>query len=247
MFQSDKGYWLLLRSGQQCVYLGAAVEEATLAGSANSAVAIPQTTQIRSTMSSGVTLMMDYFNNNQWGTFTGAPAISSTIYNNLHTTLDKFGNIFQETPGSYLDGTNPVLLGFQTGWINVAGISGYERIYELIFIGQFLSPSNLIIQIAYDFKQATQQSIIMPSNYTGVYGSDSLYGQTSPYGGIGPVLQWRVQLENQKCQVFQITVQEQFDASFGTVAGAGFTLSGITGVVLIKKGYRPIKAANSVG
>ena len=123
MFQSDKGYWLLERSAQQAVYLGAAVEEFTLQGSANSALAIPETTQVRMTMSSGQTLMMDYFNQNQWGTFDNVPAISSTLYQNLHTYLDKYGNLYQETPGEYLDGTNPVLMGFQTGWINVGGIS----------------------------------------------------------------------------------------------------------------------------
>lgn len=247
LFQSDKGYWLLERSAQQCVFLGGAVEKYTIDGIANSALTIPGTTQIRATMSSGVTLMMDYFAGNQWGTFTGVPAISSTLYQSFHTYLDKFGRIFQETPDQYLDGTNPVLLGFKTGWINVAGISGYQRIHELILLGKFLSPANIIVNIAYDFKEPTQQSIINPTNYTGVFGSDSLYGQTSPFGGEGPVLKWRVQLEKQKCQVFQITVQEQFDPSFGTIAGAGFTLSGITGVITVKKGYRPIKAANSVG
>ncbi len=247
LFQSDKGYWLLLRSAQQCVYLGGAVERYTSEGEANSAITVPGTTQIRSTLSSGITLMMDYFNGNQWGTFSGVPAISSTIYNGTHTYLDKYGSLFQETPDKYLDGTTPVLLGFQTGWINVGGVSGYQRIHEIIFLGKFLSPSNIVVKIAYDFREPTQQSIITPTNYTGVYGSDSLYGQTSPYGGEGPVLQWRVQLETQKCQAFQITVKEQFDPSYGTVAGAGFTLSGITGVITLKKGYRPLRAANSVG
>ena len=111
----------------------------------------------------------------------------------------------------------------------------------------FLSPANIVVNIAYDFQQPTQQSIITPNNYTGVYGSDSLYAQTSPYAGLGPVLQWRVQLEKQKCQVFQISMQEQFDPSYGTVAGAGFTLSGITGVIDVKKGWRPISASNSIG
>jgi hypothetical protein len=247
MFQSDKGYWLLVRSAQQCIYLGAAVEGLTSQGIANSANTIPGTTQIRSTMSSGVTLMMDYFNNNQWGTFSNVPAISSTIYNSFHTYLDKFGRIFQETPGLYLDGTYPVLLSFQTGWISLAGINGYERIHELIILGQFKSPANMFVNIAYDFKQPIQQSIITPTNYTGVYGSDSLYGQTSPFGGEGPVLKWRIQLQQQKCQAFQITMKEQFDPSFGTVAGAGFTLSGITGVITIKKGWRPMRASTSVG
>jgi hypothetical protein len=247
LFQSDKGYWLLERSAQQCVYQGGAVEKYTLEGVANSATTVPKTTQIRATMDNGVTLMMDYFNGNTWGTFTGVSAVSSTIYNGLHTYLDDNGSIFQETPGAYLDGTNPVLLSFETGWIDLAGISGYERIYELIFLGRFLSPCKIYVQIAYDFGLPSQQSIITPTNYTGVFGSDNLLGQTTPFGGQGPVLQWRIQLQKQKCQSFQISVQEVFDETYGVPSGAGFTLSAITGEILVKKGFRPINAANSVG
>lgn len=245
MFQSDKGIWLLGR-GMDVSYIGAAVEGFTDGALVQSAVSIPGTTQVRFTLDSGITLVYDYFIK-QWSSYSGVPAISSTLYQGRHTYLDSFGDVFQETPGQYLDGSSPVLMSFQTGWINVGGINGYQRIYELLFLGTFLSPSNLVVSIAYDFDNPIQESIITPTNYTGVLGSDSLYGQTSPYGGEGPVLKWRVQLEKQKCQVFQISVQEQFDPTYGTVAGAGFTLSGITGVIGLKKGWRPIKASNSVG
>ena len=88
----------------------------------------------------------------------------------------------------------------------------------------------------------------MPNNFTGVYGSDSLYGQTTPYGGPPNLEQFRVHAQKQKCQTFQITLNEVFNPAFGpNLAGAGFTLSGINCVVGAKKSYRPYAGSNSVG
>lgn len=245
MFQSDKGIYLLTR-GMESKYIGAPVE-AFNRYTVNSAVCVPGTTQVRFTLSNGTILMFDYYYG-QWGDFEGAPAISSTLYQGFHTILNSSGLVSQETVGIYLDNGNPVLMSFITSWINLAGISGYQRIYEFQLLGSYISPHQLFIQVAYDFEQPTQQSIVIPTNFTGSYGSDDLYGQTSPFGGPGPVEQWRVQTDTQKCQAFQIGVQEIFDPTYGSnLAGAGFSLSGITSVVGIKKGYRPLKSANTVG
>lgn len=245
MFQSNKGIWLLGRD-MGVSYIGAPVEQFTNTGNVQSAINVPGTTQVRFTLDTGITLMYDYFYM-QWGVFSGVPAISSTLYKEAHTYLDKYGRVFQETPGQYLDGNNPVLMSFQSSWINIAGVNGYQRVHELVILGKFISPANIVIGIATDFGSPVQQSIITPFNFSGVYGADSLYGQSGYYGGPGPILEWRVQIDNQKCQAFQISMQEQFDASFGTVAGAGFTLTGITCVISMKKAYRPIPAINSVG
>jgi hypothetical protein len=246
MFQSDKGIWMVLRNVQQAVYIGAPVEQLTLNARVNSATVIPGTTQVRFTLDSGITLMYDYFYQ-QWGTFKNVPAISSTLYQELHTYLNSAGQIFQETAGSYLDGSSPVLMSITTGWLHIAGISGYQRIYEFQLLGSYISPHKLAVQVAYDFANPIQQSIITPTNYTGTFGSDSLFGQTSPFAGPGTLEQWRVQTEVQKCQTFQITINELFDPSFGTAAGAGFTLSGINCVIGVKKGYRPLNGSNTVG
>lgn len=245
MFQSDKGIWLLDRD-LGTSYIGSPVDALVIGANVLSAVLVPGTNQVRFTMDTGITLMYDYFYG-QWSSFENIPGISSCIYNGLHTFLDSFGRVFQETPGLYLDGTSPVLMQFTTGWLNLAGIQGYQRIYEFALNGNYLSPHLLNILVAYDFENPTQQSIIKPNNYTGVFGSDSLYGQTSPFGGPNTLEQWRIFNDRQKCQVFQITLEEVFDPSFGTVAGAGLTISGITCEIGVKSGYRPYKGSNSVG
>jgi len=265
MFQSDKGIWLLSR-GLETKYIGHSVEDFTADATVNSAANIPATNQVRFTMSTGVTLMYDYFFE-QWGTFNGARAISSTIYEDLHTLLTPYDTVLQETPGVYLDNSSPVLVSFKTAWLNLAGLQGYQRAFFFYLIGEYKSPHKLQIYIAYDYSPGPMQStLISPSNFAGVYGGPvvdpgdgtdyaSPYGQDATFGGArltddearGSVEQWRVFLARQKCQSFQITLNEIYDATFEQPAGQGLTLSGINLVYGLKKGYRPIAAANTAG
>lgn len=252
MFESDKGIWLLGRN-LETSYIGAPVERFTQGASVLSAVSVPGTNEIRFTMSSGITLVYDYYYG-QWSTFKNIPAISSTLYQNLHTYINSRGQVFQEKIGSYLDGSSPVLLGFTTSWINLAGIQGYQRAFFFYLMGTYLSPHKLNVKIAYDYQDApTQNSLISPTNFSPAYGSaesngqETVYGQGSPYGGPSNVEWWRVFLDRQRCSAFQVTVEEIYDPSLGAPAGQGLALSGLNLVVGIKKGFRPISAAHSIG
>lgn len=246
MFQSDKGIWLL-NHGLGVSYIGAPVEKFN-SSTVTSAAVIPGTTQVRFTLDTGEILMYDYYYQ-QWGVFTGSaiPAISGTLYQGMHTLLGRSGLVLQETPGVYLDNGNPVLMSFLTGFIQLAGISGYQRIYELQLLGQYLTPHLLQVQVGYDFGALSEQAVITPTNFAGVYGSDSLYGQTTPYGGLGTLEQWRIQPAQQKCQTFQFGLQEIYDPSFAVPAGAGFTLSAMTCTIGVNRGNRPVRAANTIG
>lgn len=246
MFQSDKGIWLLDRS-LNTKYIGADVQ-AFNDDVVKSATAIPGTTQVRFTMESGSTLMFDYYYN-QWGVFTRVPSISSTLYGGLHTFLNKFGQVYQESPDLYLDGTNPVLLSFQTGWISLAGIQGYERFYQLFFLGEYLTPFKLNVQLAYDFNGAAQQNVtVLPDAPQAAYGSEpGPYGSGSPYGGPGTQFKARLFPTKQKCETFQVTVTEIYDPQYGIAAGAGLTLSALMPLVGIKKGSRTTSARRSFG
>lgn len=247
MFQSDKGIWLLSRSlGTE--YIGAQVQAYTSSSTVISALNIPGTNQVRFTMSSGITLMYDYYYR-QWGTFTNIPAISSTLYNNLHTFLNQYGQVFQETPGAYTDNGSPVLMNFTTAWMNLNGLQGYERTYFFYLLGQYITPHKLSIGIAYDYNPAPSQTVtISPDNYAAPYGFQAgPYGSGGNYGGPGNVEQWRVFMQRQRCQAFQLSFQEQYDPSQGAPPGAGFTLSGLNLVVGSKRGFPTLKPSRSVG
>jgi hypothetical protein len=248
MFQSDKGIWLLGRD-LSTSYIGAPVEnynDATVL----SALTVPGTNQVRFTLDNGVTLLYDYFFG-IWGTFDGIPGISSCLFEDLQTFINDTGDILQENPGSYLDGSRPVTMALTTGWFNVGGVQGYERAYFFYLLGTYLSPHKLTIRIAFDYNpNFHQQVIITPENFSGTFGNDTtdpIFGTFSPFGGPGNIEQWRVFLEQQKCEAFQISIQESYDPSFGAVAGAGLTLSGLNLVMGVKSSYPRLKAALQAG
>lgn len=248
MFQSDKGIWLLGRD-LSTSYIGADVENFN-SYAVLSAVNVPDTNQVRFTLSNGMTLMYDYFFR-QWGTFEGVPAISSCIYEGLHTFINSYGQTYQETPGVYLDGGNPVLMSFTTSWLKLAGLQGYQRAYYFFLLGEYLSPHVLQLGLAYDYNPAVVQApVIRPTNYSPPGGTDiseSPAGQQSPAGGPSQVEAWRVFLSQQRCSAIQLSLQEFFDPSKGAQPGAGFTLSGLQLVAGVKNINRTQAAKHSVG
>jgi hypothetical protein len=245
MFQSNKGIWLLDRQ-LNTSFIGADVEGFTENARVKSAQNIPGTNQVRFILDSGITLMYDYFYE-QWGTFSGVPAISSTIYNSLHTYINSIGEAFQETPGKYLDGSNPVLLSFITGPIRLGDLQNFQRTFFYYLLGTYITPHKLYVSNYYDYSETPSDSrVISPTNHTEAYGNVSPYGQENPYGGPKSLENWRI-FAQRRCMALSIGVQELYDPSFGVPAGAGLTLSGISVVCGFKSPFRSIAAANSVG
>lgn len=246
MFQSDKGIWLLGRD-LSTTYIGAPVEKFN-STTVQSADLIPATTQVRFVLNDGqTTLMYDYFYS-QWGTFNNINAISATLYNGLHTYLNSEGYVLQETAGSYQDDiSEPVLLSFTTSWItftNMFGIkSNFERFYYAFLLGSYKTPFTLNVGLAYDYKSSPSQYItVTPPNFSPNYGSGTNWGSNPTWGsnanGDGDVFEARLFPQHQKCESFQLSIQEIYDPSYGVPAGEGLSLSFMTAVIGIKNGYR---------
>lgn len=243
MFQSDKGIWLLGRD-LNTSYIGAPVEayNSTLV---KKALTIPGTNEVRFTLDNGIVLVYDYYCD-QWGTNFNVPAISAVLYQGKHTYLNDLGQIRQETPGQYLDGSNPVLMNFTTGWLKLSNLQGFQRAYSIYLLAKYLSPHKLHVQIAYDYDSTIRQSFtISPTNSNNLYGGDNLYGSGSPMGGSSNLEQWRVNLVQQKCEAIQLTVTEIFDASVGQPAGAGFSMSGFNILLGMKSTTPKLPAVQS--
>jgi hypothetical protein len=246
MFQSDKGIWLLGRD-LSTNYIGAPVEQYN-SQTAVSAQSIPATNQVRFILNNSLTLMYDYFMS-QWGVHSNISAISSTLYGSQLTYLNSYGQVFQETPNVFLDGSTPVLIGFTTAWFNVAGLQGYERFYQMLLLGTYYTPFKLNVQLAYDYNPSpSQATIVTPDNYGGTWGSQASWGTGGNWGGgPGNVFEARVFPQIQKCESFQVTVSEIYDPSLGAAAGQGLSLSGLNLLVGVKKGTRTSKASRSFG
>ncbi len=248
MFQSDKGIWLLNRN-LDTSYIGAPVEDFN-SGLVKSAQNIPGTNQVRFILDTDVTLVYDYYYG-QWSTFTNVPAISSCIFEELHTFINESGLAYQESPGSYVDGSIPVLIKFRTGPIRIGALQGYQRAFFFYLLGEYISPHQLYVSILYDYATTPSDSVVIaPINYStpfGSGGSQSPYGQGNPYGGPSSQENWRVFLSKQRCQAFAIEVSELYDATQGENPGAGLTLSGINAVCGFKSPFRPQAAQLSAG
>lgn len=246
MFQSDKGIWLLGRD-LSTIFIGSPVEAYTEDSLVVSALAIPGTNQVRFMMDSGLMLMYDYYYN-QWSTFINVGGVSSTLYQGAHTLINSNNVVLQETPDLYLDASTPVQMSVTTGWINLAGLQGFQRAYGIFILGTYLSPHKLSVSIAYDYNSAPLQNVIInPTNYASNYGSDTLWGGSSSWGGPSQVEQWRVFLQKQKCEAIQITISEIYDPSFGVVSGPGLTISGLNITIGTKLSRPKLTAAQSIG
>lgn len=220
-FKSDKGIYLLGRD-LSVSYIGAPVEDFNSYDLA-AAQLIPTTNQLRFMLLGSDSLMYDYFFG-QWGEFSNPSGISDCIYQGSHTYLNASGAVFQETPNTYTDGAStPVLMSFTTAQMNMASIVGYERIYNFIFLAQYLSPHQINLSITYDYLAASQSQAITPTT--------------------SALEQWKIDTKRQLCQSFQVSLQEVYTGT----PGAGFSMSGITYNLGIKKGTRPIPGKFSAG
>ena len=247
MFQSTKGMYLLDRS-LNAVYIGADVE-AYNDLNITSAQLIPNTNQVRFTSVEGTTLVYDYFVK-QWSVFTKIEAVDSAIFENQFTYIDPRGNVWKETPGQYLDGAAPIKIKIRTSWLSFAGLLGFQRIYQMMILGEYKSLHKLIVSIAYDFNpNPTQQTYInagsdlqpLASGEISPYGG-SADDESNVYGGAYPLYQYRVDMDIQKCEAIQFILEEVPLPSYGE----GLSLSGFTTLVGIKQGLYKIPANRQV-
>jgi len=223
MFKSDKGIYLIDRS-LQASYIGAQVEGYNQYSVLSSQL-IPNTTQVRFFLSNGTLLMYDYLYK-KWATWTPPAGISDCIFQGQHTYVDATGQVYQETPGLYVDGTaTPVLWSFTTAWIKLMGLQGYQRAFWFLLIGDYISAHKLAVSLYTDFSTTPDSSVTITPN-----SQDALEN-------------WRVFFTKQRCQSFQVQMSEVYTGTLGQ----GLNLSGVNLVVGAKSKYRTISAAQSTG
>lgn len=249
IFQTSKGIYLLDR-GLMPKYIGADVE-AYNEDTVTSAVLLEDERQVRFTMDSGVVLVYDYYSN-QWSIFTHISAQDSVMFEGQHTFVDSAtdlinGNVFKESPTRYDDNGEFVKLRIRTGWLSLAEVQGFQRIREILILGDYFSPHRLICRIAYDFdsNNQSQTAIINPGEkFAGdIFGSDVTFGSGAIFGGVSMarVYQWRLFLTRQKCEAIQITIEDQQYTDFGQ----GFALSNLAFEVGVKQGVFKMPASKS--
>lgn len=232
MYQSGKGIYLLDR-GLQVSYIGSDVE-AYNSQTITSAQLIPDTTQVRFTLESGVALMYDYLAQ-QWSVHTNINAIGSCNFQNLFTFCQPLGQVRQETPGVFSDAGQPIKLRLWTSWLQLAGLQGYQRFWKLLILGEYISAHQLLCKIAYNFNSVPAQQVTVDAGT--LLGSDvfgtGVFGAESPFGGQYPLYQWRIfpQAGKGRCQAVQIQLED-----IQSVPSEGLSLSAIALEIGVESG-----------
>lgn len=221
-YKGANGIYFLDRS-MQVSYIGAPVE-AYNQYTITSAVSDARTTQVRFTLSSGIALVYDYLVK-KWCTFDNINATSACNWLGNYTYLTPTGQTNPETPGAYSDNGAVIRMGFRTSWLSLAKIQGFQRLKNLMFLGQCYSACTLYVGFYYDFEPA-------PLNVEQV----TMAAAENPW-------QRRFFPKRQKCESMQLLVE----VVPSDTTGAGLALSGIAMLAGIKKGLNKISAAKSTG
>lgn len=245
LFKSGKGIYQLDRS-LQISYIGADVEQYN-DGNVTAAFLLRDGRTARFSLDSGILLSYNYFLN-QWSTIPNASAVDAAIFENVYCYLKSDGTVVQEDLDSFSDSGNPIKLKLQTGWISFNQLQGYQRVYKLMILGDYISSDQMVVSIAYDFNPDPKQ--IQTVNLTTAYGPDSTWGSSATWGSDAfwggtqfPPMQAQIDTIQQKCQSIQITIEDSQSYN----SGEGFEISGLAFEVGVEPGLFRINEGRSFG
>lgn len=248
-FQSAKGICLLDR-GLNVTYIGSPVEQLVNAAQITAAVVVAAYNQVRWLTAAGPTLVFDYFSN-QWMTFTNVMGADAVLFNGAFSYLRTGGPVWTENPATTLDNGAYTQMRIRTAWIKPSGIDGYQRTRQASIRGEYISPHNLNVRVAYDFEPYFYDQLTgISSSQVGpgdAYGTSTPYGTDPAYGGTWEgTYNWRVLLRRQKCSAVQFEFQDSPPAG-SVVSDSSLSLSSLTLELGIKKGIRKGPLTQRIG
>jgi hypothetical protein len=197
LIQSPKGFMLLDRSGALTTVPGAdAYESLTITGG----VALDDRPFTCLSTSDGSTLVWDW-RLKQWYVWTGQAAVAACRWQNKLALLASDGTVKVDTAGTYSDNGSSYQSRVRLTWLNLAGqLMGFQRIWAIQVLAEFLATFTFNLRLAYDFVAAqTSYSISVTS------------------GTVAPV---ELKPARQECRALEVTIDE-------TSTTAGFKLSGL--------------------
>lgn len=224
IYQSPKGIYLLDHA-LNVTYIGAPLEGLLFSGlgvaSITSGVLMSEVTQVRFGVPSGFgghTLCFIYdYALGQWysSSLNGhdksidACNVDGAYFNLTDTGL----GVIEEQDGGTVDPFGlSILQSLTTGWIKVAGLQGFQRVYQMLMLGT--GGGSLDVSVAYDYDPTIVDVIQI----------DAAFNQAA--------FQERVKFSRQKCEAIQLTIVET-DARNGPGLSS---LSALSFEIGVKKG-----------
>jgi hypothetical protein len=241
MFKSRKGIYQITH-GLALEYIGVRVE-AYNDRTITSAQIVGALNQVRFTLDIDTTLVFNYALG-KWATFENHGALSSIVILNDYYYLREDGALYKENRSSFADAASPIKMRVETAWLSLTEMQGLQRVYRALIIGTYKSAHKLRVRVAYDFKDAwVDEVIIDPAQFvdTSRYGDVSPYGE-GIYGGSGTPYQARIDFGIQKCQSIKLLIEDVQDT-----IGEGLSISAITVMAGAKQGTGKLPSGQSFG
>jgi hypothetical protein len=223
MFQSRKGIYLLDR-GLNLQYIGAQVEQFNDL-TISRAILADERNEVRFFTEEGTTLVYDYFIQ-QWYVHTDQESLMAVTWQRKPTYVDSTATVSVEDDTQFTDEAAAIEMRFETGWLNFAGINGFQRVYLMEILGEYKSEHTLTVNIYTEFDETA------PSQTVTVEPSAD-----KPY-------QYRVFIKNQKTTSMKIEIIENQPA--GSL-GEGLSASALSFRVGVKAGLSKLAATRSFG
>lgn len=224
-YKSDKGVFVL-NGGLATEHIGAMYEDE--ADTTIIKTISPLTSEtLRMLTGSGIIEHDTFFNT--WSLQTGLTPVDAAIYDNNFYLLDNNDDIYKEDRTVFKDGSASYGMYIETGWISLASIIGFQRLYEVFIKATYKSTHTLKVSIAYDFGSYVDNVTLDPADAI----DDDVY-------------RFSIYPSTQKCQSFRLKFEEVItDGTAGTHESLQFNFIGVK--VGIKKGMPRLKPAQKVG
>lgn len=153
-YRSLEGTYLIDR-GLNLHYIGSPVEADNAANVVEAEVMDSESLVLFFTPSK--TLVYDYVNK-IWLTYTGQGYAAATNFGGV-MHYSKGPATFAESPGTFTDGDTAYSLRFRTAWLNLAGITGFQRIWRATLQANNLGAYTLTLHIRYDYQPAIVETL----------------------------------------------------------------------------------------
>lgn len=246
MLETAKGLYTI-NSQLQPSYTGDEVEDFNSL-TITSAVLDSDNNQVRFTTSDGPALVYDYYAK-QWSVFTNFEAYDAVLWKGAYVLLKTNGAIWKEEPGYFKDDGAPIRVAIVTGWLSLATVVGYQRIYKYALLGEYKSPHLLKVSVGYDHSVAyTDSEVFDPETDMGVttFGDGATFGADAVYGGENIAYRYVASLKTQKCTAIRFRIEE-----LTTAATAGsqeaFNITTLGLLAGIKSGMGKLKSSQNLG
>jgi hypothetical protein len=199
IFKSAKG-WCILSRDLKVSFLGAPAEDfASLVPT--STTVIGDRDEVRVTHSNGSCIVYNtYFD--QWMEHTNYTATGGAYIGTAFYHLKSDGTVNVEN-AAYTDNGTKIDMAIETTWLSMSQLQGFQRVYKMFLLGDFVDDFHCTLSIAYDF--------------------NNTYTQVTNFSTVGkftvPTFQLRLQPKTQKCQAIKLKIETIDDIGAG---GANF-------------------------